>query len=413
MNIIQVGIMILQGMASALFDPFFLMGVMIVWLLRKRIATYADLIKGRIEKPIEETTELLFWSIVIGFVLSMIVTMLGFPVKYTQYLYYLMPMSFIIGLMHPRFLDVVYSGGILSLIAAFLNGQEMFGRTMPNVEVDGFGLLLIIGWIKCMEGIIFLIRKRQQMVPILIKKDQRQILGFFQFWLWPIPFSLLVFTSTVMAGETVPMPTWWPLFNPGENMMLFLLPLIWIAGDGNLIIDRKPITYMRQEGIKKMVLGVCLIAVGAWGQIAGAGPWISVVVLLLALAYRFYDQVLAAEDGQELDVSRDGLYVTYVKAGGIMHGIGVEQGDRIVGINGKKLLDYESFYLNLGAGMGDVTYEKTDGRQIEKTFPKPVEAKDGLGIVLLGPKAEKIYEYEDVKKLGLLAMNRFIRSIKE
>lgn len=410
---IEVAYMTLQSISRAMFDIYFIFAIIISYLTVVRFKQIDFYTKPVMKNAKELVTELIVQGIVIGIVLSFVVTLLGFPMIYTEYLYFILPLSLILGFYHVRYTNVVYGGMLLAVLSQIFNGQEIGNITLPEIDLNVSGLLGVVGILLVIEGILLYLLRHNSMVPIMAKKDDKVILGYGFQRFWPIPLVLLVVTQATAATESsVQMPLWWPILKDIRfdqmDYLVFMLPMLFVLSHGTLSFTKSPTKQMKDQSIVYLVSGIILLSTGfvimrnPTFELIGA-----IVFCLVALVPERLEAFLENSRKPCYIIEGKGVRIIHVTKGSIADSRGIKAGDVIIKVNEIEVTNL--FQYN--ALIKDSTVLKLCISQLLKP---DMETKLSLselkpkvfGATYLQENPSKIYAYEQVKDMGILKMMR-------
>lgn len=413
MDLYDVGIMALRGVSTSIFDVFFLFAVFAGYLVMVRfrqVNIYAKTMKSSKDMMIE----LVVQGIVIGVVFSLVVTFLGIPVMFTEYLYFILPLSFVLGYHHVRYSNIVYSALIMAVFGFVFNGQEILGRAMPQIDLNMGGLMGIVGILLLIEGILLFLLRGNDMVPIVAKREGNLVVGFAMQRFWPVPVVLLTATEAAASGETIPMPEWWPVIGGGHfgelDFILFLLPLLFILTHGTISFTKSPKAQLKRHSLQQLISGLVLIA-GAFLADRFEGLGFLGILLLFAVSYvpDWYFEWREEKDDMVFPKTRRGVRVLHVEYESLGDELGIEAGDLIKEING---IEVTNLY-QMSAIFKDrhthfiMIIQKPEGHREEVRFEKRRMMEQGLKVTWLPDEPEKVFDYDQVKRMGMMHMVHF------
>ncbi len=351
-NLLDVILMTFQGLSTSIIDLFFLMTLFVTFMTAYRFGQFNALGKITFKRVREVTVEFIVQSIVIGAVFSLIVVLLGIPVQYSEYLYFLLPLSFLIGFYHIRYTNLIYAATMMGFIGFVMQGQTVGGFTMPNVEINLSGMAMITGLLMLLIGLLMYVTGLTHMIPFVVKKGKVRVLGFGMQRFWAVPIVALVAVDLLVNGETVAMPNWWPLLKlfgtDLENASLFLLPLLLILNHGSVSFAYDPKTQWKHQTLIQSVSGLLLVSAGYLGSSVGnMSGLILLVMILTAVVPEVYWKTL--EEGKEACYRLDdpGIYIVGVTKKSLADTLGFLVGDALVMVDEKQITtmhDLESLF---------------------------------------------------------------------
>lgn len=414
MDLYDVGIMTLRGVSTSIFDVFFLFAVFAGYLVIVRFSQINIYAGTKMKSPKDMMIELIVQGIVIGIVFSFAVTFLGIPVLYTEYLYFILPMSFVLGYYHVKYTNIVYGALLLGVLGLIFNGQDVFGYTMPTVALSMSGLLGVVSVLLIAEGILLFLLRDNDMVPIVAKKEGHIILGFAMQRFWPIPVAVLAVTDAVSGGETIPMPEWWPILGGsqfgGIGYVMFLLPLMFVISHGSISFTKSPKRQLKTHAFQLLLSGGVL-AVGAYLLDRFNGLEFLGVILMFAVSFvpEWVFSWQEEHDTIRFPKTLRGVRVIHVEYEGLGQSLGFKAGDLIKEING---IEVTTLYQMLAIFKDRHTHfvlqiQSEDFQMKEVKLEKQALVDGGLQMMYLPDEPEKIFDYDQVKQMGMMHLLKF------
>ncbi len=415
-DVFHVLYLTLQGISQSVIDVFFLMTAVVVFMTVFRFGQFDALKRISIRKAGEITVEMLVQGLVIGLVFSGFVVFLGLPMVFSEYLYFLLPMSFIIGFYHVRFTSLIYAATMMSIIGLFLNGGQIGTIEIPDIAFSVSGIALVTGGLMVLIAVVLAVTGTNHLQPIVATKDHHVVLGFAQQRIWAVPLVLLVAVGQLIAGENVPMPGWWPMLHladliPSETSM-FVLPLLFVLNHGSISFGYTPKRHIRLQVLLQASAGVTLLVVGLVGDMVGGMDILIVMVMLVTgIVPEILWNYLEGDTRFLYKMDHKGVYIGRVGGGTLAKSLGFLPGDRITQVDGhniEDLKDLEVLYRDSGV-QRVLSVERVE----EGTLTIDVQGFDIIelefGLGLLPHHVSRIYEYEDVTQMNMMHLIRYIQ----
>lgn len=406
---LNVVVMVLRGLSTAIIDIFFVMTVFVAFMTVYRFYQYnaADRPSARQIWPV--IAELTVQGIVIGAVYGLMATGLGFPVLYSDYLYFLLPMAFIIGFYHIRYTNLIYAALALTLIGSVMNGQDMGEWSVPNVTFGAAGLMMMTGTLMLMLGIVLYMTGTKHLKPVVVHVQGHRKLGFGMQRFWPVPIVLLAAIAVPISGDAVTMPAWWPLLKmaavEGEGFSLFLLPLLLVMSHGSISFSHSPGVHARWQAVLQMAVGGVLALAG---YLLADTAFESVVSILLLMTSSAGLEILwnlkEGEDTCIYDLTDQGVYIVGVEQDSPAKMFGLMIGDRISEVNGEPVESLAAL---------QVMYKTIDENRvltIERYGQSPIQVDTGkrdilteaFGLRMMPDNPRRVFDYKVAVNMNMM-----------
>lgn len=413
MAIYEVGMLALRGISTQIFDIFFLFTVITGYLVMIRFQQVNVYGRRFTKKPMASMVEFIVQGICIGILFSLIVSLLGFSIAYTEYLYFILPISYVLGYYHVRYTNIVFSALFLAVLSLLLNGQQIMTFTLPDVSFNMAGLVGIVGILLVIEGILIYMVRKNPMVPVYAKKNDDVILGFAVQKFWPIPVVLLVATQAISIadGEGIPMPDWWPMIGNGDleqlGLILTMMPLLFIMSHGTISFTKEPEVHLGEQAMIQGVSGVILVGTSFFIDSFETIDFLGVIVLF-AVAYGplFLEKWLELRGDYLYPVTTHGVRVLHVARNGLAQKMGFRIGDLLEEINGASVSSVKEIQQLIREDVETLVMKvKKHTSEVATYEVESEKLKTGqMGIIFSPDKIERIYDYDEVKHMGMMHM---------
>lgn len=413
MAVYEVGMLALRGISTQIFDIFFLFTVITGYLVMIRFQQVNVYGRRFTKKPMASMVEFIVQGFCVGVLFSLIVSLLGFSIAYTEYLYFILPISYVLGYYHVRYTNVVFSALFIAALSLFFNGQTVMSVTLPNIDFNMSGLVGIVGILLMMEGILLYIVRKNPMVPVYAKKDDNVILGFAVQKFWPIPVVLLVATQAMnmVDGEGIPMPDWWPIIGNGNleqlGLILTMMPLLFIMSHGTISFIKEPEVHLREQAVVQGISGALLIGTSFLLERFATIDFFGVIVMFgVAFGPMFLEKWIEQRGTYLYPVTTHGVRVLHVAQNGLACKMGFRIGDLLEEINGASVNSVKEIQTMLKEDVTTLLMKvKRHTAEVVSFEVDSEKLKSGqMGIIFSPDKIERIYDYDDVKHMGMMHM---------
>lgn len=363
-------VLILENILTLLREPvFWLVILFIFWQYSRNLRIEKQLLGCKINSPWEQVIISTFYGIIGGFLGSLILVSLQVNLNNLgiSYLWFLA-----LGLMliHPRFLCLAYSGGILGLL--YLLGLV--------ADLNLTALMLLIGILHLIESFLVYLSGYQGASPVFVKLGQDKLAGAFNlFKIWPIPLVALS--------------------SPGD---FSCIPIIAALGYQDLALANSPKQRSFLSARNLMFYSLLLIF---FTYLSGShSGWQLVTVLFAPLGHELVIWKGKQEEWQEKPgylPPLEGVMVLETLPNSLAQKMGLERGDTIIKANGQLIHNKRDLTLILSNSLPwlDLEIRKNKGERKRK---KSCSSTSRLGVVLVpDPQASGPYVEIVRRKFGL------------
>jgi hypothetical protein len=388
--VIDLAVMVVQSLLMIIANPLFWFVLVLVYSQYKRNTVMEERILGVQKHAVRDRmVSSILAGMVGGVIGSIVMVAIGVTLDNTGILY-VWVIAILLMTINPRYMCFSYAGGLVSLSAL------MFG--FPNIDVSS--LMAIVAILHLVESLLIFFNGHKHSIPIFIEhKGQGIVGGFNMVRFWPIPIILMtVMTGHVAAGETIPMPDWWPLLKgmglegSTEDAVFLMLPVVAALGYSDIAITEVPKNKSRGSAVRLLGYSLLLLAVSVTSSYLKPLQWAAAV-----LGPGLHEWLIIAgrrsqREGRALFAPSDtGVRVLDTLADSPASKMGIAPGDIIIRINGQIIDDEEGLVWVLSnyptyIWMDVITL---DGRSMTYEFKQYPDGIGRLGILTV-PKDGKV-----------------------
>lgn len=421
LTILKIAGLVLEQFGSLLMNELFWIIILILIMIYKKNSGIETKMLGSSYPLFYKVSSSVLVGLAGGLAGSLLVILIGISIEdYTmagegslaEAITYIWIIAILLAMINPRYLCFSYAGGLIALM------NLIFG--FPKVNVPG--LLALVGVLHLIESFLIWLDGYTYSAPLFVrKKDGRTVGGYIMNRIWPIP--LVVFA--VMFGDEggraslagiIDMPSWWPFLKhsaAGGNWDLIYFPLMLpvVLGYGDMAITKSPEKKCKSSAARlcgySLVLILLSLAASKLRIFAYAAAVFAPVAHEMLILYGMKEET----EGEPYFASGEtGVKVLYVKRKSIAESIGIEPGDRILGINGMtvyseiqmaELLSTRPVFIWM-----DV--EKAGGKVITVEHSDYRDGNRNLGMLIVPRNAEFFYEISS----GGSLFKKFIERLK-
>lgn len=343
-----------KSVAYALTEPYWMVFLVLIYLMlynkNKRITYMQKLVMGESnDSPFELTISQIVIGIFAGIAASLILSYTGIVFDENSAIDLVFLTSIVFMVFNPRFICFSYSGAALGITSLLLReGAYLFNiQGLDFLQIDIVALMSMVAILHFVEGFLVLIDGKKGYVPVFSKKGEQIIGGFAmnRYWLLPISVFLMLHGQDASSiGATVPMPNWWPLARtsiPMEVLKTAVISLIPFYG----VIGYQTITFTQNAKEKSLKSGLYIITYSivlfSLAQLAVINLFFQVLVLIFApLAHELMINLQVSKETKKepkFVSSDEGIMVLDVAKNSPAVDMGIETGDLLVEVNGRKI----------------------------------------------------------------------------
>jgi hypothetical protein len=399
--IFKIVFLILQGMPSAVLNPFFWAVIFMVWLQCDRAAKMEIKMHGISKmKPHEKLLRSMFFGILGGFIGSIVVILFGVSITGTGLLY-VWPLALLLMLIHPHLMCFSYAGGLISL-ASLIVGY-------PKIDVAG--LMALIAVLHLVESILIYFCGYSNASPVFVRDKRYGVIGGFSLLeYWPVPIMLLtVIVGSLPTDSLVQMPDWWPLIRPAEQVLdnpqaiFMMIPVVAALGYGDIALSMTPKARCKSSAVRLMCFSGVLLFISVM-----ASRYKIFSFLAAAFAPAAHEALIIIGKNQEkrntplFRPPMQGEMILDVVKGSAAEKMGLATGDVILSVNGKEILNDD----DLNAVLSEyptyiwLTFRNMKGQIKTAEINAYPDGINSIGAILVPRKENKVWL--EVKEVNIL-----------
>lgn len=425
----NIAIYTLRSIAQALINPYLVIILVFIGFIfyrqNKKTSIMQKMIIGEsLNSPLELTLSQIVIGIFAGTIASMALSYGGVMFGENSGIDLIFIFSILLMTISPRFICFSYSGAILGFVSLVfktlsINNIDVLSSLGVASDIlmalDITALMTLVGVLHIVEGILVIIDGHRGAIPVFTNKDDKIIGGFAlkRYWALPIAIFLILNNNTVIGGESIGTPDWWPLINHSlssnilQTAVLGLMPFYGVIGYNSVTFTRNKKEKALLSGVSIFIFGIALTLVA---QLATKGlVWQFIVVFFAPLAHELmlYVQRYMEEKGKPKFVSDDeGIMVLEVSPNSPAYEMGIKSGDKVLQINDDPVDNEISIYKFISKNLQDVRLKIKDSKGLIRDMHFDIlEGNKKIGIVLVPkvmPKESTVVKFEDEKFKDIL-----------
>lgn len=357
--------------------PHYWICVFISFLQYSKIGKIEKDILGTYKRPpLLNTFYASFYGLFGGILGSMIFVYLKVIIDQRDFMY-MLPLSLLLSMIHPRLICFSYSGGIISLISLLTR--------WPSINVTG--IMFVVGILHLVESALVLLDGTRTKVPVFIERKGKLAGGYTLNSFWPVPF-------TIYINGGIPRPT----------------ILLAILGYGDYTLSNYPSKKAKESASLLFTFSMILITLARLSVDYSLFKYISAIFSPLA-----HEIIIALGKHNEKSIDDinnsipNGIRVFEVLPNTIGKKMGISPGDIILSINGKRILsprDLESIIYYKPKIILAKVFNMKKGVTL-KEYISNDESIDNLGLIVVPNEPEYTLIEEESKSTLLRAFNKF------
>lgn len=355
----------------------FWVAILIVFLQYNRIGRIEKEILGINKKsPLLNTFQATLYGLFGGILGSSIFIYLRVIIDERDFLF-ILPLALLLSMIHPRFVCFSYSGGIISLLSLLAG--------WPNVNVTG--IMFVVGILHLVESVLVLLDGTRTKVPVLMEKEREIVGGFSINSFWPVPFIIFINRGT-----------------------LYPAPLLAILGYGDFTLSNFPEKKTRESASLLFTFSIILIILSRLSIDYSLFQYVASI--FAPLAHEIIIYLGNHKEKGKIDILTNyigGLRILDVLPNTVGEKIGLNPGDIILSINGKRILRKKD--------LDDITYYRPKIISakifnmkkgiVVKEFISKDKGIDTLGVIIIPNEAEDTFIVEESKPMFLKLLSKF------
>lgn len=410
LTFIKVSEMVLVSIGSLLLNPLFLLIVGIAYFMYGKGSDIEERMLGYKISLWEKTKNSVLAGLLGGVLGSSISVFLGITIEqfnkagsgsFSSGILYIWIIALLLSLINVRYLCFSYAGGIVALM------NLIFG--FPNI--NPIGIIALVGILHLIESLLIWIDGYSNAVPAFLKrKDGSVVGGYIMSRIWPLPMMILFAAlMTGGAGESIPMPDWWPIIRqPGfdgdmENLMYILQPIPVMLGYGDMAITNSPAKRCKYSALRLAAYSVILILLTAIASKLHLFAYAAAVFAPLGHELLIIYGQKEEEEGKALfEAAERGLKVLFCRKGFPGIKMSLEPGDTIISINNVRIDsegELSDFFRSYPTYIWlDIVKSNGEKKTLEyKDYEKGISS---LGVLIVPRSPELYLEINNTSKLA-------------
>jgi len=410
----QVVYTTLQAVATAIFHPWFLIVIYLMYRMYKKIGDMEVTTLLFMRQNIgSKMVQSVLSGILIGIGASILLVAIGLPIHLSDYMVFLLPIAIMLAMINFRYLCFSYAGGLLGILSFILRGQMFLGVKLPDMNLDIPGIIALVGILHFMESLLILLEGAEDSIPMIIKKDGKFASAYMMQRYWPLPFALLVMEVVAAVPQgSIAMPNWWPLMknivDHADGVIVYsIYPITAVLGYGDIAVSMTPEQKSRRTSLSLMAysLFLLLIAVFAPNRIWLQG--LGVILMPVLHEMLIVRSQIRERNSKPLYTYPDkGVRILDLKPEGLGEKIGLRRGEINLKINGTEIENYahmKSMFNNYFTFIW-IDIIGIDGKTRCIEHQAYSSGVNDLGIIPLIQEPLAVYRLENMESVGLFKM---------
>jgi hypothetical protein len=332
-----------------------LLSFMLIGLnVRNQTMIERKLFSVKIHTPVRAFLSNLFSGILAGILASLLISLLGIHLRFEDFIGIWL-VSFLLMFFQIRYGNAVYAVAILSLLSYILQtlnihwdkmGLQQVGEYLQEFQVEN--MLALSGILIIVESLLMLLQGHRYNLPVILKGQRGRLVGGYMVHrIWFVP--LIPIIPAVSGGDLPFAMEWWPIFSgqaEGHNFQFFYVPLM--IGFSQLFIRQLPVKAVRKTALWLALTGLLTVLLS---YLAIRWSWIGILVVIVV--FIGHEGLIVIRNRREANApsffshSNQGVSVLAVLQGSPADDMGIQAGEIISKVNGKKVTNQKEFYAAL------------------------------------------------------------------
>lgn len=401
----------LRAVAYAIIEPAHIITLVILGVIfyfkNKKVSMMQRLTLGEsINSPLELTLSQISLGIIAGAVASVILALLGVMFDENSGIEFIFLISIVLLFFKKKYMCFSYSSSILGLISILANIFADVTNTEVYLNIDILSLMTFVGVMHIIEGFLVIVDGSRGAIPVFTNKDNKILGGFAYNRFWALPVAIFIIfsgnSSSVMT-TAVETPTWWPILNNKETMLILAstiisaIPFYGVLSYNSITFTKKKKEKTLYSGVGILIYGLILSVVS---QLAAYGIVGQIIVITFApIGHEFMLKI------QE-KLEKRGKYIYYTDDSGVsvlevspysyFYRDGIRRGDRIIEVNNEKAQSEVDVIKVIKKELREISIKviRISGEIVDL---KIIPEKNRLGILLVPKMVQdnKMYKVEE------------------
>ncbi|ASW44258.1 PDZ domain-containing protein [Clostridium isatidis] len=401
----------LRAVAYAIIEPAHIITLVILGVIfyfkNKKVSMMQRLTLGEsINSPLELTLSQISLGIIAGAVASVILALLGVMFNENSGIEFIFLISIVLLFFKKKYMCFSYSSSILGLISILANIFADVTNTEVYLNIDILSLMTFVGVMHIIEGFLVIVDGSRGAIPVFTNKDNKILGGFAYNRFWALPVAIFIIfsgnSSSVMT-TAVETPTWWPILNNKETMLILAstiisaIPFYGVLSYNSITFTKKKKEKTLYSGVGILIYGLILSVVS---QLAAYGIVGQIIVITFApIGHEFMLKI------QE-KLEKRGKYIYYTDDSGVsvlevspysyFYRDGIRRGDRIIEVNNEKAQSEVDVIKVIKKELREISIKviRISGEIVDL---KIIPEKNRLGILLVPKMVQdnKMYKVEE------------------
>ncbi|NLZ34951.1 MAG: PDZ domain-containing protein [Clostridiales bacterium] len=401
----------LRAVAYAIIEPAHIITLVILGVIfyfkNKKVSMMQRLTLGEsINSPLELTLSQISLGIIAGAVASVILALLGVMFNENSGIEFIFLISIVLLFFKKKYMCFSYSSSILGLISILVNIFADVTNTEVYLNIDILSLMTFVGVMHIIEGFLVIVDGSRGAIPVFTNKDNKILGGFAYNRFWALPVAIFIIfsgnSSSVMT-TAVETPTWWPILNNKETMLILAstiisaIPFYGVLSYNSITFTKKKKEKTLYSGVGILIYGLILSVVS---QLAAYGIVGQIIVITFApIGHEFMLKI------QE-KLEKRGKYIYYTDDSGVsvlevspysyFYRDGIRRGDRIIEVNNEKAQSEVDVIKVIKKELREISIKviRISGEIVDL---KIIPEKNRLGILLVPKMVQdnKMYKVEE------------------
>lgn len=413
----------LKSVAYIFVNPSFILLLIalgiVFYMKNKKIAFMQKMVVGEnINSPLELTLSQITLGIIIGCIASIIIGLLGITFKEGSGIEIIFSLSIISMFFKSKIGEFSYLSSIFGILSIVFTYLKIGGDESNLFRVDITSLMALVAVVYIAKGFLMIVDGYRGAIAAFSKRGDKLIGGYIlnRSWALPIAVFIAILASQDPASvtEAVNTPTWWPLISTSNILnlistsILTMIPFFGVTSYNAATFTNTKRGKSLSSGIYNIVYGIIVFLVSLIAVFGLAGEILVLIIvpLLYELIFR-YERKVEEKKEPIFYSDEEGICVLEVVPFSKAHSSGIKIGDRIVSLNGNKVLNEKQIYESITNNYIDSELEL---RSIDGNIKKVTLGRCEKPGMLLVPKAVDESKKIDLTKEKILEM---IKKLKD
>lgn len=366
----------IKSVAYIFIDPLFIIFLIamsfVFYVKNKKLAFMQRMIIGEnINSPLELTLSQITLGIIAGFLASILISILGITFKEGSGIELIFSLTILSIFFRGRAIKLPYLAFIFGALSIVFTYFKIGGSDINLFRINITSLIALIGVIYILKGFLIIFDGSKGSMAVFSKKEEKIIGGYVLSRNWMLPVAIFIALKlsgdSATTSDVINTPSWWPLLNSSSILelikvsVLVMVPFFTLINYSATTFTKTKKEKSRLSGIYTILYGIIIILISILTKFGLAMEVLAIVLTPIIYEFIFRFERKMEEKREPIFFSDDaGICVLDVIPFSRGYNVGIKAGDKIIRLNGNKVLNEKEIYASITNNYMSVELELID-----------------------------------------------------